>query len=608
MQNTIGFLILNIYALLVVSAVSVVFFSKPRLKQMEDETYKKFLIVNILMTISGLLLGLSVSSYNVFNELFAMILNKFYLITLIMWISTLTFYIFYISLKDKSKGNKYLKIFDIITLICVILVVILPLEVSVTSKGSVTTGFAIIFAYLVFGIGFIAQIICILVHKNLKNKKYIPLYLLVFIGSIVLITQMINPNLNYIINPALVFVAVVMFHTIENPDAQIIDILLRNKELVEDSVNDRSNFLFKVSQEMKKPIKSIIDNSKLYKDCKDYDEKDNLVEQILQDANNAYFQINDISSISSTDVKKIKMYDNKYSTKKLFADIRANVNNQVSLSKKDIVFSFKNFNKCPDNLCGDNIKLKQVILSVVSNSVKYTTKGFIDIEVDSIVRYDVARLVFTIKDSGCGMSITKINDILSSNVDIDNDEFVNTDSLELSLPVAIKVLKILGGSISIKSEEGKGTIVVIVVDQKIADREEEKLLEDAKKHHLSTNLKQKIFISSDVKELDKMSRIILNIKSDVDVVSSLIGRDCIDKINSGDKFDLIILKDDMKPDSAYSIFKELKKLKKFNTPVVVMINKDKDFIKEHFINDGFSDVIVIENFDNDIKKLCDKYL
>lgn len=608
MQNTIGFLILNIYALLVVSAVSVVFFCKPRLKQMEDETYKKFLIVNILMTISGLLLGLSVSSYNVFNELFAMILNKFYLITLIMWISTLTFYIFYISLKDKSKGNKYLKIFDIITLICVILVVILPLEVSVTSKGSVTTGFAIIFAYLVFGIGFIAQIICILVHKNLKNKKYIPLYLLVFIGSIVLITQMINPNLNYIINPALVFVAVVMFHTIENPDAQIIDILLRNKELVEDSVNDRSNFLFKVSQEMKKPIKSIIDNSKLYKDCKDYDEKDSLVEQILQDANNAYFQINDISSISSTDVKKIKMYDNKYSTKKLFADIRANVNNQVSLSKKDIVFSFKNFNKCPDNLCGDNIKLKQVILSVVSNSVKYTTKGFIDIEVDSIVRYDVARLVFTIKDSGCGMSITKINDILSSNVDIDNDEFVNTDSLELSLPVAIKVLKILGGSISIKSEEGKGTIVVIVVDQKIADREEEKLLEDAKKHHLSTNLKQKIFISSDVKELDKMSRIILNIKSDVDVVSSLIGRDCIDKINSGDKFDLIILKDDMKPDSAYSIFKELKKLKKFNTPVVVMINKDKDFIKEHFINDGFSDVIVIENFDNDIKKLCDKYL
>jgi len=64
----------------------------------------------------------------------------------------------------------------------------------------------------------------------------------------------------------------------------------------------------------------------------------------------------------------------------------------------------------------------------------------------------------------------------------------------------------------------------------------------------------------------------------------------------------------MKPDTAYSIFKELKKFKKFNTPVVVMINKDKEFIKEHFINDGFSDVIVIESFDNDIKRVCDKYL
>ncbi len=608
MQNTIGFLILNIYALLVIGTVSVVFFSKPRLKQVEDETYKKFLIVNIFMTISGLILGVAVSSDNIFNELFAMILNKFYLIMLILWIITLTFYIFYISLKDKSKGVKLSKAFDIMTLICIFLVIVLPLKVSFTENGSFSTGLAIMFAYLVFGIGFIAQIICILVHRNLKNKKNIPLYLLVFIGSIVLIAQMINPNLNYIINPALVFVVVVMFHTIENPDSQIIDILLRNKELVESSVNDRSNFLFKVSQEMKKPIKSIIDNSKLYKDCKDDSEKDKLVDQILQDANNAYFQINDISSISSTDVKKIKMYDNKYSTKKLFADIRANVNNKVSLSKKDIVFSFKTFNKCPDNLCGDNIKLKQVILSVVSNSIKYTTKGFIDIEVDSIIRYDVARLVFAIKDSGCGMSITKINEILSSNVDIDNDEFVNNDSLGLSLPVAIKVLKILGGSISIKSEEGKGTIVVIVVDQKVADREEEKILEDARKHHLSVNLKQRIFIADDVKDLDKMSRIISNIKSDADVISSLIGRDCIDKISSGDRFDLIILKDDMEPDSAYSIFKELRKFKKFTTPVVVMINKDKEFIKEHFINDGFSDVIVIESFDNDIKRVCDKYL
>ncbi len=608
MQNTIGFLILNIYALLVIGTVSVVFFTKPRLKQVEDETYKKFLIINIFMTISGLLLGISVSSYNVFNELFAMILNKFYLIMLILWITTLTFYIFYISLKDKNKGPKLSKLFNIMTFICIFLVIVFPLKVSFTIDGSYSTGLAIMFAYFVFGIGFIAQIICILVHKNLKNKKYIPLYLLILIGSVVLIAQLINPNLNYIINPALIFVAVVMFHTIENPDAQVIDILLRNKELVEDSVNDKSNFLFKVSQEMKKPIKSIIDNSKLYKECKNASEKDKLVKQILQDANNAYFQINDISSISSTDVKKIKMYDNKYSTKKLFADIKANVNNKVSLSKKDIVFSFKTFNKCPDNLCGDNIKLKQVILSVVSNSIKYTTKGFIDIEVDSIIRYDVARLVFTIKDSGCGMSITKINDILSSDIDIDNDEFSNNDSLELSLPVAIKILKILGGSISIKSEEGKGTIVVIVVDQKVADRDEEKLLEDARKHHLSANLKQRIFIAADVKDLDKMSRIISNFKSDVDVISSLIGRDCVDKISSGDRFDLIILKDDIEPDSAYSIFKELKKIKKFSIPVVVIINKDKEFIKKHFLDDGFSDVIINENFDKDIERICDKYL
>lgn len=609
MGSILGFLLINIYAFLLIVATTIIFFSKRRLKQFEDETYKNFLISSIFISLSGLILGLAVTPEFGFSDLVIVILNKLYLVCLMIWISILTFYYVYITLKDKINKEKYKKIFFTIALISIFLIAVLPLNVEVTSGGAVATGASIMFTYTMFGIGFLMQIVCLLMnYKNIRSKKYIPLYLLIFLGAIVLIGMMINPSLNYLINPIFVFIAFIMYHTIENPDMQMIETLLRNRELVEETVNDKSNFLFKVSQEMKKPVKNILDNSKLYKSSTTEEEKNQLVERIEHEANNAYFIINDITNVSSMDFKKIKMQDTVYLTKKLFTDVEANVKNQLSVSKKEdlINFNFRTYNSYPEKMQGDYIKLKQVLLSVISNSIKYTEKGFLDVEVDTVTRYDVCRLVFTIKDSGCGMSIAKVNELLSSSEKIDNIDFDKIDNLELELPMVIKIIKMLGGSISITSEEGKGTIVVIVIDQKINSDIHAKSLKDAKKYSANVKSKKRVLIADDTENLDKVERILS--KQDIDVVSTLVGKDVIDKINSGDKYDLIILKDEMKPSTAYGILKELKENKKFNTPVVIVIDKNKEFIKEHFIKDGFSDCILEESIDNELLKTVEKYI
>lgn len=607
MGSVIGFLLINIYAFLLIFSTTIIFFSKQRLREFEDETYKYFLITNIFMSISGLVLGLVVTPEFNFSNLVIVLLNKLYLVCLMIWITILTFYYLYITLKDKINRKKYEKIFTIIAIISILLIAILPLDVDVTDKGAIATGASIMFTYIMFGLGFLLQIVCVLRnYRNLKNKKYIPLYLLIFLGAIVLVSMMVNPSLNYLINPVFIFIAFIMYHTIENPDMQMIETLLRNRELVEETVNDKSNFLFKISQEMKKPVKNIIDNSRLLKATDDLKEKEHLLDIIERDANNAYFIINDIASVSSVDFKKIKIKDGSYLTQKLFKDIESNVNNRLLNSNKDINFSFKTYNSYPEKLNGDYIKLKQVLLSVIYNSIKYTQKGFIDVEVDTITRYDVCRMIFTIKDSGCGMSIFKVNQLLSSSTDASIENFENNDTLELEIPLVIKIIKMLGGSISITSEEGKGTIFVIVIDQKIVSDTNINSLKDAKKYTKSVKSKKRFLIADDTQYLEKMERLVS--KYNVDVITTLVGRDVLDKINSGDNYDLIILRDNMKPDSAYNILKSLKENKKFNTPVIVVIEKNKEFIKEHFIEDGFSDCIILENIESDIKRICDKYV
>ena len=92
MGSVIGFLLINIYAFLLIFSTTIIFFSKQRLREFEDETYKYFLITNIFMSISGLVLGLVVTPEFNFSNLVIVLLNKLYLVCLMIWITILTFY------------------------------------------------------------------------------------------------------------------------------------------------------------------------------------------------------------------------------------------------------------------------------------------------------------------------------------------------------------------------------------------------------------------------------------------------------------------------------------------------------------------------------------
>ena len=374
MQSIAGFLLINIYALLVILATCIMFFSKQRLRQVEDEIYKNFLLTNVFMSISGLILGIFVSP-NYFNESIVVIFNKLYLISLVLWIFLLTIYTIHVSIGDKIK--KYKKIISSLMSICVFLIMILPIDVSLNNNASaIATGGGVILTYSIFGIGFLIQVLSLISnHKNLKNRKYIPLYLLITLGSAILIIQIVSPSLNYLINPVLIFIAYIMYHTIENPDIKLLDEVHKSKEISDAANEEKTLFLYNMTQDIRKITEDINANADMILDSDSLEDDKDCAREIRGITSKFNSMTNELFDVTKLDAANIKVYNSKYNVKNIFKEI-VTVYNKIC-NEVNLDFRVNIDHDVPEYMYGDSIGLKEVLNIILDNSVKFTKDGFI---------------------------------------------------------------------------------------------------------------------------------------------------------------------------------------------------------------------------------------
>ena len=145
-----GFLLLNVYALIVLVILEIIFLSKERQHKVEDNTYGSLLMVSIVTIFFGLLLGMSVDGSFVYNKVNIILFNKAYLIGLILTISIFTFYTFCISHIQFKGFKKIVKLCIMLCVINVFVIVVLPLDVEIINDSIVTSGLAITYTYLIF--------------------------------------------------------------------------------------------------------------------------------------------------------------------------------------------------------------------------------------------------------------------------------------------------------------------------------------------------------------------------------------------------------------------------------------------------------------------------
>lgn len=572
--------------------LTIMYFSKKRLNRVENKIYGSLIICNLIGVI------LAVSCYYTINNMDNMpflnyIVSKSLLIYYLAWITIFTIYVFVISYQKKARNEeeknknikKISKLFIILFFLIAILVCILPLYFHNTNGIIYSYGPSANLLYVVIPLYIVSFFLYMVKNlKYLRSKEYIPLFVFILIGTVVTIIQKLNPGL-LLMTAMETFITMLMYFTIENPDVKMIAELNKNRSLINRTLQEKSNFLFVASNKVTNPLKKIIDITN------DTNGTKQELEEKVKEVNNLSrclsFTVNNIMNVSTMDSNNIKVYNNSYNPRLLIEKIKLKKEKEVS-SNIDLRFNISN--TLPNTLYGDKTLLEIVIESLINNAIKNTKEGFIEITLDVIVKYDMCRIIFVVEDSGCGMSIDKVNYLLTIDEELNEEELKRLNTNDVNINTIKKIIKKMGGYFTLKSEDKKGSEVKFVLDQKI---------ENPIKLNLNSN-NEILISSSDIELTNKIAKILEN--KDYIVDNSIYANDIFDKIKSGEKYKYIII-DDSIEERALPILNKLKNINGFKIPVIVILNDDTSFIKKHFLEDGFSDYILKSNIKEDMERI-----
>lgn len=593
----VEFLIL--YALILSITLNIMYFIRKHINSNEAKIFSKILFSNLL----GLMLELMcIYMSNKFSptSLPAIIFTRAYLIYLITYLLFMTLYNYVLcyTTEKQKKLEHYKKLRNIsytIYAVCVVVCMALPLQ---TEKGY-AIGPAVNFVYL-------CSTICINVwfipmiknRKIIEHKKFVPLYIFILLIIIVAIIQRIYPQatLITIVEFLIVFI---MYHTIENPDMKMLDEVHKAKVISDNANEEKTLFLYNMTNEIRGITKDIdketdnildeTDNKKI-----DVEEINNSARNIKGSTAKFTTMTNEILDISSIDSASVRIYNEKYNIKRLLKELVGIY--KPKAQNKNLDFRVSIASDIPEYLYGDGINLKKVLTIILDNSIKYTNNGYIEFNINTIIKGDIVRLIISVEDSGIGMKAEDINKIFTKKQEREDNHNLNNN-----LYNAKRLITLMNGTIVPSSSYGSGTTMKIILDQKY-----DTIDTDINKYDNIYD-KKKVLLIDDSPSSEKLFNKILS-GTNIELTSVKLGKEGLEKIRSKEKYDLILLDEELEPQNGHIIMRKLLEIRNFNTKVILLTKDNKYDYDDSYLQEGFTDYIIKSSDKKEMLNKINKYL
>lgn len=567
--------VVAICCLIFLLIITVVFFTKPKINKLENKSFSWLLVLNMIGLILQILSYILIKNYpNFQNTIYYIIIIRTIFCYYVLWELFFVYYITIISFslneqENRLKNIKKITMFFVIGLFIAVQTLILPIKITEINGLYYPAGSAMTFMAIGVLYGVLIILYCIVKNfKHILDIKYLPLLFYIVFGSISIMWQMSDPRL-LLITPIESLVLFLMYFTIENPDMKLLTEMHEAKEISDNANEEKTLFLYNMTQEIRATTRNIDAEADIIIDSDNIDTDKESARNIKGETSKFRMMTNDILDVSAIDSSKVKIYNTSYSIKMLLRTIISSYNEICK--NKNIEFRTNIDHNIPESLYGDNINLKKVLKELLDYSVKSTSKGYIELNINTIIKNDIARLIITIEDSSMGLKSSVLERIT-----IDNKVFSSV----------YKLITLMNGTMVITSNYGTGNKIKIILDQKI---EPSTSIEEKKYQSILDNKKILIIdnTESTIKVIEKLLK-----ESNIDIDYSLNGKDAYNKIKTRNRYDLILLDEELSMMTGVELLNYLKKIRNFNIPVILLSKDNKYEYNEEYLNMGFTDILI----------------
>ena len=591
-------------SLIFILILNIVYFSKKRADLEENKPYKVILISSLIVATIATVIHI-ICSANTFesivNNYYTLLnyLNKILSALFSVIFSSLFFYTLLITYDKVRKNPKKIStILIIANIVFSVIMLFTNIELVDAKVATNVTGATTMLGYAMVAIMLTCSLLVALTNIKKLDKRYLPIFIVFLLLVILYFFSLLIPGM-IIYDLILALMCYIMYFTIENPDMKMLDEVHKAKVISDNANEEKTLFLYNMTNEIRGITKDIdketdnildeTDNKKI-----DVEEINNSARNIKGSTAKFTTMTNEILDISSIDSASVRIYNEKYNIKRLLKELVGIY--KPKAQNKNLDFRVSIASDIPEYLYGDGINLKKVLTIILDNSIKYTNNGYIEFNINTIIKGDIARLIISVEDSGIGMKAEDINKIFTKKQEREDNHNLNNN-----LYNAKRLITLMNGTIVPSSSYGSGTTIKIILDQKY-----DTIDTDINKYDNIYD-KKKVLLIDDSPSSEKLFNKILS-GTNIELTSVKLGKEGLEKIRNKEKYDLILLDEELEPQNGHIIMRKLLEIRNFNIKVILLTKDNKYDYDDSYLQEGFTDYIIKSSDKEEILNKMNKYL